>query len=51
MKTIKKKKEIKRVSDAQAEILTKEGWKYVPKSEWKKARKPAKKVSKKNERK
>ena len=55
MKTIKKKKEIKRVSDAQAETLTKQGWKYVPKNEWKKVRdaqKPVKKVSKKkNERK
>ena len=56
MKTIKKKKEVKRVSDAQAETLTKQGWKYAPKSEWKKVRdaqKPApkkakKKVSKKN---
>ena len=38
MKTIKKKKEVKRVSDAQAETLTKQGWKYVPKGEWKKVR-------------
>ena len=38
MKTIKKNKEVKRVSDAQAETLTKEGWKYVPKSEWRKVR-------------
>ena len=59
MKTIKKNKEVKRVSDAQAETLTKEGWKYVPKSEWRKVRdaqKPAakkteKKVSKKRDRK
>ena len=58
MKTIKKKKEIKRVSDAQAETLTKQGWKYVPKNEWKKVRdaqKPApkakKKISKKNDKK
>ena len=66
MKTIKKNKEVKRVSDAQAETLTKEGWKYVPKSEWRKVQgcqwthitpqKPApkktkKKVSKKNDRK
>ena len=56
MKTIKKNKEVKRVSDAQAETLPKQGWKYAPKSEWKKVRdaqKPApkkakKKVSKKN---
>ena len=56
MKTVKKNKEVKRVSDAQAETLTKQGWKYAPKSEWKKVRdaqKPApkqakKKVSKKN---
>ena len=65
MKTIKKNKEVKRVSDAQAEILTKQGWKYVPKDEWKKvrdAKKPAKggkcicgtkgkKVTKKNDKK
>ena len=59
MKTIKKDKQVKRVSDAQAETLTKQGWKYAPKSEWKKVRdaqKPApkkakKKVSKKNDRK
>ena len=59
MKTVKKNKEVKRVSDAQAETLTKQGWKYAPKSEWKKVRaaqKPApkkakKKVSKKNDRK
>ena len=56
MKTVKKNKEVKRVSDTQAETLTKQGWKYAPKSEWKKVRdaqKPApkkakKKVSKKN---
>ena len=65
MKCIKRNKEIKRVSDAQAKTLTKEGWKYVPKSEWRKvrdAKKPtkggkcicgtkSKKVSKKNDRK
>ena len=38
MKTIKKNKEVKRVSDAQAETLTKQGWKYAPKSDWKKVR-------------
>ena len=38
MKTVKKKKVVRRVSDAQAKNLTKEGWKYVPKSEWKKVR-------------
>ena len=45
MKTIKKNNEVKRVSDDQEETLTKEGWKYVPKSEWRKvrdAKKPAK---------
>ena len=50
MKTIKKNKEVKRVSDAQAETLTKQGWKYAPKSEWKKVRdaqKPAPKKAKK----
>jgi len=59
MKTVKKNKEVKRVSDTQAETLTKQGWKYAPKSEWKKVRdaqKPApkkakKKVSKKHDRK
>ena len=65
MKTIKRNKEVIRVSDAQAETLTKKGWKYVPKSEWRKvrdAKKPAKggkcicgtkgkKVSKKNDKK
>jgi hypothetical protein len=35
MKTVKKKKQIKRASDAQAEQMVKgEGWKYCPKSEW-----------------
>ena len=56
MKTVKKNKEVKRVSDTQAETLTKQGWKYAPKSEWKKVRdaqksapkKAKKKVSKKN---
>ena len=38
MKTVKKKKQVKRVSDTQAETLTKEGWRYVPKSEWRKVR-------------
>lgn len=28
--------EIKKVSDSQAEVLTKHGWKYVPKKVWKK---------------
>ena len=35
MKTIKKGKEIKRVSDDNAAESTKNGWKYCPKSEWK----------------
>lgn len=36
MKTIQKKKEIKRVSDDMAYKLVKnEGWKYIPKSVWK----------------
>ena len=37
MKTVKKNKSIKRVSDKEAENLVKEkGWKYCPKSVWKK---------------
>ena len=40
MKCIKKNKIVKRVSDEQAAHFTKElGWKYCPKSEWKKQRK------------
>ena len=35
MKTIKKGKEIKRVSDDNAAESTKNGWKYCPKSQWK----------------
>jgi hypothetical protein len=35
MKTIKKRKEIKRVSDKEAKAMTKKGWKYCPKGEWK----------------
>ena len=54
MKTIKKNKEIKRVSDKQAEEKVKEGWKYCPKSEWREKVRDAKpvetkkKVKKKN---
>jgi len=56
MKTIKKSKEIKRVSDDNAAELTKKGWKYCPKSEWrekvrdvkpKQVKKKSKKVKKK----
>tara|TARA_Y100000004_G_scaffold186267_1_gene237553 strand:+ start:1908 stop:2069 length:162 start_codon:yes stop_codon:yes gene_type:complete len=36
MKTIKKNKQVKRVSDKQAQEMVKEGWKYCSKSEWKK---------------
>lgn len=35
MKTMKRKQEIKRVSDAQAEKMTKDGWVFCPKKEWK----------------
>ena len=39
MKTIKKNKKIQRASDKDAEQRVKaEGWKYCPKSEWKKGR-------------
>ena len=43
MKTIKKGKKVKRVSDKQAETQVKEGWNYCPKSEWKKKQAKAKK--------
>jgi hypothetical protein len=36
MKTIKKGKSIKRVSDKDAKQQVKSGWKYCPKHEWKK---------------
>ena len=41
MKCIKKKKEIKRVSDSEAAELVKlkQGWTYCPKHEWKAHRK------------
>ena len=38
MKTIKKAKEIKRVTDLEAAELVKRDWNYCPKSEWKKVR-------------
>jgi hypothetical protein len=39
MKTIKKNKKIQRSKDAEAENLVKnKGWKYCPKSEWRKVR-------------
>jgi GH25 family lysozyme M1 (1,4-beta-N-acetylmuramidase) len=38
MKTVKKNKEILRASNNEAEQLTKQGWKYCPKSEWRKHR-------------
>jgi len=36
MKCIKKGKQIQRVSDKEAAELVKGGWKYCPKSEWRK---------------
>jgi hypothetical protein len=42
MKTLKKENELKRVSDTEAISMTKQGWKYVSKSEWKAERKPIK---------
>jgi hypothetical protein len=39
MKTLQSKSgEIRRVKNQEAETLAKLGWKYVPKSEWKKKR-------------
>ena len=57
MKTLKKGKSIKRVSDKDAEQQVKSGWKYCSKQEWRekvrdvKVEKPKKKAGKKNERK
>jgi hypothetical protein len=42
MKTIKKGTEIKRVKNKEAEKLTKQDWKYCPKSEYKKQKKEEK---------
>ena len=59
MKTIKKGKKVKRVSDNEATRQVAQGWKYCPKSEWKTVRdakpkkvakkKAAKKKAKKND--
>ena len=38
MKTIKKGKKVKRVSDDEATRQVAQGWKYCPKSEWKTVR-------------
>jgi hypothetical protein len=47
MKTVKQGKEVKRVSDSDAEIMIKKGgWAYCPKSEWKSKVRDAGKVSK-----
>ena len=60
MKTIKKGKKVKRVSDNEATRQVAQGWKYCPKSEWKTvrdanpkkvAKKAAKRQSKKNDKK
>lgn len=42
MKCIKNTRtsKIKRVSDEEAQKLTKQNWKYVPKKEWKEAGRP-----------
>jgi hypothetical protein len=47
MKTIKYKNEIKRVTDQQADDLTKRGAIFVPKSEWKAIRDANKKKEEK----
>ena len=36
MKTIKNGKKVKRVSDEEAKAMTKKGWSYCPKEEWRK---------------
>jgi hypothetical protein len=57
MKIIKKNKKIIKIKDAEAAELVSKGWKYCPKSEWKKkvrdvTKSPAKKSKKqKNEKK
>ena len=37
MKCVKQGKQIRRVSEKEAERLVKDGWKYCPKHEWKTA--------------
>jgi hypothetical protein len=45
MKTVQKGNDIKRVKDDEAELMVKNrGYKYVPKSAYKEATRPAKKV-------
>jgi len=54
MKCIKKGKRIERVSDKEAAESVREGWKYCPKSEWRKKTRTvpaAKKKSKKSKKK
>ena len=36
MKTVSKKEEIERVSESEVDSRIKSGWKFTPKSEWKK---------------
>ena len=48
MKTIKKGKKIKRVSDKDAVEQVKLGWKYCPKSEWREKVRDAKKPEQQN---
>ena len=47
MKTIKKGNETKRVKEKEAISLCKKGWKYCPKSEFKKGKKDEKENNKK----
>ena len=51
MKTIKRKREIKRVTDLEATELVKEDWNYCPKAEWKKKVRDKKLESKKSNKK
>ena len=41
MKTVKHGSEVRRESDADAEVLVKKGWSYCPKSTWKSKKHPA----------
>ena len=36
MKTVRKGKKVQRVSNEEAAVMTKEGWAYCPKEEWRK---------------
>ena len=51
MKTIKKRNEVRRVSDKDAIVMTNRGWKYCPKNLWKEevVKRPIKDMVEENE--